>query len=309
MRTAPTFAISFLIWLAAVPASAAPTPAQKADAALREGQALDKAGKTAEALQKFEDAYAIVPSGAAAYDIAREEAALGRHALALQHFREALRDPKLTTDQRRDAEAQIEVLKTKIGVLTLDVPEGATTTIDGNEVDAKEPVEVPPGLHVVKIRLGGETKSEDVTATAGAVTPVKVRFDEVPPVAPPPTVGPPPAAEAHHLWGWPTPKLVTVGAGAAVSAGLLTGSLIELATADKVKAPSPTACQDRSAPGCAGYASKRDSYDASRTLSTVFFYSGLVVGAAAAVAAIVWPNESQQARARVSGPGSLLVRF
>lgn len=41
----------------------------------------------------------------------------------------------------------------------LDVSEVATTSVDAREVDAKQPVELAPGAHVVKIRLGVSYKT------------------------------------------------------------------------------------------------------------------------------------------------------
>ncbi len=298
-----------------VPAHAGPpgTPSRHGGQ-IQEGLELAKAGKTEQALQKFEEAYSIVPSGTAAYQIARMEQSLERHALALQHYREALRDPKLATDARRESEKAVELLQTKIGIITLEVPEGSSTTVDGNEVDAKKPVEVVPGLHIVKIRLGGETKSSDVTAVAGAVTPVKLRFGEDPkptPATPPPATTEPPKREATR---WPTSKLVTVGAGAVVSAGLLTASAIVFASADDTKAPTPSSCADPRVTGCAGYAEARDSYDGARTTSTILFYGGLVLGVATVAAAVLWPNDrvttsaSFSPRTRLSAT-TLTIRF
>lgn len=276
---------------------AAPTPGQKAESALKEGLGLDKAGKAEAALTKFEESYALVPTAAAAYQIARVEAALGRYTVALLHYREALRDPKLSIEARREAEAALENLKTKIGILSLDIPEGATATIDGNEVDPKHPAEVMPGLRVVKIHLGGDTRTADVTATAGSVTPVKLRFEAAPSPPPPPRVTPPKDTSTR----WPSLKLGVVGGGAAVGVGLLATSLIiALGAGDGVRAPSPTACADRAAPGCNDFADARDSQESARTSASICFYSGLIVGAATAVAAVLWPNERVTASAQLS---------
>src|SRR5689334_14505593 len=95
---------------------------RRAETPYKEGLDLSKAGKTEQALAKFESAYSLSPTGTAIYQIARMEQILGRHALALLHYREALRDTNLPGEMRRDAESAIEDLKTKVGVLTLDVP-------------------------------------------------------------------------------------------------------------------------------------------------------------------------------------------
>lgn len=289
------------------------TPVQRAEAATREAQALEKAGKKDEALAKYEEAYAITPTGPAAYQMARMEAGVGRFLLSLQHYREALRDTKLPTDARREAETAVEDLKTKIGIIILDVPESAVTTVDGKEVDPKQPAEVTPGPHVVKIRLGGETRSADVSAKAGAVSEVRLRFGadpspEKPATGLPVAGGPSPSPKEETRW--PTPKLVAVGAGAAVAVGLVAASAIVFAMADDAKAPTPGGCvaTPDSAP-CRELADRRDSYDSSRTVSTVFFYSGLVVGALTAGAALLWPNQKSTVTNSLRAGRTLMVTF
>ncbi len=64
-----------------------------------------------------------------------------------------------------------------------------------------------------------------------------------------------------------------------------------LATSGIEKAPSPSGCVDPNAAGCAQLRDDRDSYDSQRTASTVFFYSGLAVGALTVAAVLLWPSE------------------
>jgi hypothetical protein len=276
----------------------APDPKRRTDVLLKEGQELAKANQTEQALSKFEDAYALSPTGIAAYHIARMEEALGRHALALQHYREALRDPNLAAEPRRDAEKAVAELKTKVGVITLDVPAGSTTTVDGNEVDAKTAIEVVPGLHVVKIRLGGESKSVDVTAPAGAVTPVTLRFGDDGK-----TLGGKPAGEQPAgAIARTSPTVLTtrnvvggsLGIVGLVAAGIGLGFLIDsngkVGDAKDYNASiAGGACAQRAAPSCTEYASRLDAATTSRTAS----YIGLGVGGGFALASIAafafWP--------------------
>jgi tetratricopeptide (TPR) repeat protein len=274
---------------------------QRAEAPYKEGVDLAKAGKAEAALAKFEAAYSLSPTGMAVQQIARMEQILGRHALALQHFREALRDPNLTTEARRDAEKAVEELKTRVGVITLDVPAGATTTIDGNEVDPRSSVEVVPGLHVVKVRLAGESKSVDVTSPAGAVTPVKVRFGEDPPKpavgsasgTSDPALSPAPVATEAPPGSWTTGRIAGAAFAGTGIAALGLGVIFQLGASSaaddaanirgELPEPRESACNDpRNRERCADLRSKVDDQHSSEDLRTGFLVAGatLVVGGA-----------------------------
>jgi hypothetical protein len=301
-------------------------PKRRADAAVKEGLELAKGGKTEAALAKFEEAYALVPTGASVYHMARMEQTLGRTGSALGHYRDALQDGSLAADLRRDAERSVEELKAKMSVLTLDVPPGSTTSVDGNEVDPKNPIEVVPGKHVVVIRLGGDTKTTEVTTRAGAVQPVKLRFGEEAGTAtatPPSTGGPPPepARPADDATGWTTPRIVTVGALGAGAAALAVLSFVFRGNAEDAVDDAKATLGGR---GCVGVASAectraaelKDDRDASVTASTVSIVGAGVLAAGAVAAAIFWPTGKGRGEVRVapavgSGYGgmSLIGRF
>ena len=268
-------------------------PKQRADAAYKEGLALTKAGNHEAALAKFESANALLPSGMALYQIGRMEQLLGRHALALQHFREALRESSLTAEARRDAEKAIEDLKTKIGVIVLDVPGGASVTVDGNDVDPKSAIEVVPGLHVVKVKLAAEARSVDVTAPAGAVTPVKVRFDEQPTTQT--TTAPPPTAPRPGFWT--TGRIVgaaAVGAGV-VSLGVGVAFAAASGSAGNKASnlrgglpPGDSACNDPANIGpCAELRSAVDDQHGDQKLRNGFLVAGGVLAIGGAVLFLV----------------------
>jgi hypothetical protein len=277
-------------------------PKLRADASYKEGVELAKAGKTDAALAKFEASYSLTPSGMTVFQIARMEQLLGRHALALQHFREALNEATLTTDARREAERAVDDLKKRVGVITLDVPQGATATVDGNDVDPKEPVEVVPGLHVVKIRLAAQTKSVDVTSPAGVVTPVKLRFtEEAPPATPTP---PPKKEEPPQPSFWTTGRIVGVGTAAAgvVSVGLgigfqlaSSGSSSDAQTIrDSLPPPRDSACNNpANGARCSELRSAVDSQHSQEGLRTGFLVAGGLLLAAGAVVFLVSPPEKR----------------
>jgi hypothetical protein len=280
-----------------------PDPKREAD--------LAKSAKIEPQIAKLEESAGKNPnSGVPLFQIAKLEQSVGQYASALHHHQEALRDATLPTAMRREAERAVEELKTKVGVLTLDVPPSVTTILDGSEVNPKAPLEVVPGQHKVTIRLGGEAKSVDVTAPPGAVTPVTVRFVEDPaPVAeqnPEPVAAPAPVTAEH----WSGSKKVAVISGSVVAAGLMATAGIIFATADAKVAPDPSGCVDPNAPGCSDLASDRESYDSSRSASTVLFYSGAVVGVLSIAAVFLWPNDRVVVGGASKGVGSgFTVRF
>jgi hypothetical protein len=294
--------VSVSLSTVSAPALAGPSDAKHADL-LKEGLELAKAGKHEAALAKFEEAYAFSRNGTNVYNMARMEQALGRHALALQHYREALRDTALAAESRREAERAIEDLKTKIAVIAFDVPAGATTTLDGNEIDPSSTVEVVPGPHVVRIKLGGAVKSSDVTAPAGVVTTVKLRFDaatakpEIGPSADDRTPPPPPPKDEASIF---TTKNVVAGslgalglAATGIGIGFFVASEGSLSDAESF---------DRSVPGgacsgletCRRYDGMLDDARDSRGIATVsFIAAGVLVGGAIA-AFTLWPSDTSQ---------------
>lgn len=85
---------------------------------------------------------------------------------------------------------------------------------------------------------------------------------------------------------WSTGKKVTEGALIAVGVGALATSAVFFGVAQGQKDDT----QD-TARAPADRADSRDGYDTSRTLSTVFFYTGVGVAACAALLPFVWKNE------------------
>ena len=132
------------------------------DEALRlldEGDALLRKGRPADALAKYQQAYNTVRSPKLYYPIAKAEVELGRYLDALAHFQQILVEvePGSAKDAQllADSEAQIEELKAKIGMLSLDVsPEGASVSVDGVELGnapLADAVPLLPGAHTYRV--------------------------------------------------------------------------------------------------------------------------------------------------------------
>jgi len=276
---------------AAVPSA----QAKRAEVTFKEGMDLAKANKYKEALAKFEESRAAVPNARATFQMARMEYALNDYMVALLHYRQALKEEGLPTQNRDEALKAIDELQTKVGVITIDAPTGAVVTVDGNAVvDPKLPVEVTPGQHIVKATLGGESRSADASPQAGKVVAVKLTFEETTqPVTPPPTTPGqnPPATTSDNFWtpahvaGVGLAGLAVVGLGCTVG---FVASHEHQVSQLKTLAKDPKVCQQVSSANCREFDDRTDSAHTATTLTIV---SAAVAGAAAVGAAILlWPR-------------------
>mgnify|MGYP000927477734 CR=1 FL=1 len=87
----------------------------RAEVPFKEGVALHDKGKDAEALKKFEEAYAIFQSPNILFNVARMEQVLGNGVGALKHYRACLKDTTLTEANRRAAEEHTRNLEKNVG--------------------------------------------------------------------------------------------------------------------------------------------------------------------------------------------------
>lgn len=261
------------------------SPTQHADP-LAEALTLAAAGERERARVKLEEAYANSPTARALFHLARMDHVLGEHALAAQRYRAALADPSLPEELRGEAKSALADVEKRVGVLSLDVPADAIVTVDGSVVDHGAPVEVVPGTHIVKARLGSETASAFVMAPAGLATPVRLRFGAKDGFEG--TSATPPALAAR----WPRAKVGSVLGGAVATAGLLAASGVLTAVADAKRTTDRVgACVDPAAPGCAALSREQASAASARTAARVTLYSGIALGALTATLAVLWPNE------------------
>ncbi|MFO0739111.1 MAG: hypothetical protein U0270_24655 [Labilithrix sp.] len=293
-------AAGVILVLALAPAWAsaqAPTPSkQKSEAMYREGIELAKSNKIEAALAKFEEARAAAPNVRATFQVARMEQALNREVLALFHYRQALAEDGLPTTERSEAVKAIDALKTKVGVITIESPAGASITVDGNPIaDPKQPVEVAPGSHVVKAALGGESRVAETKLDAGKVAVVKLSFDEPtahappnPTTAAPSTTTTPPIEQSY----WTPAHIGGVGlAGLAVVSLGLTAFFIgshESNISDQ-KDLAPRCVQPDSAT-CRSFNDHGDSADTAKTFAIVSV--AVSVASAAGAALLLWPRST-----------------
>jgi hypothetical protein len=205
--------VAALSWSA--PGVAQVTDAERAVARqlFKEGDELQRAGKFAEALEKFQRAESAYSAPTNVLRIAECHAALGQLVESAEAYRTALRMPmasgspqafRAALDQAKGELAQVEprVPKLVVQILPAGTP-GAEIRIDGQSVSdalVGEPIPLDPGVHKVRVVAQGFASVEqEALLRERETTSVSVQLR---PVASPP---PPPAPAAPA----PLPPLPT----------------------------------------------------------------------------------------------------
>lgn len=247
--SAGTLVLLSLLAQAGTPA-ASPEARAKAQALLKEGAQYYQQGQFADALEKFEQAYAFFPSPKLFFNIGQASRDLGRPVDAVDAFEKFLLQaadaaPELIAEAKRS----VEELSPKIGKLLIDCTmSGAMISVDGKNVGQAplvDMVRVTPGNHQVTATHPSVMPAvENVTVAAGTVQTIVLRprlLAEVAspaPVAPTapapapapaldvqatPPAGPPAAKPGWWLgrkWTWVAAGSAVVFAGGAAIAGL-----------------------------------------------------------------------------------------
>ncbi len=271
-------------------------PGRRAEVTFNEGMKLAKDQQLEAALAKFELSYATSPNGRTLFQMARLERLLQQYALALQHFRQVLKDPALAQDAREESLQAVEDLKTKVGVISIEAPPGSTVMVDLVQVEPTSTLEVVPGLHVVKARLGSEQRSVDINCLPGKPSMVKIRFDDK-------GAGRDAGSGQGSGHDNPTPSdpqssplriIVPIGLGVVGVAGLVTGGVFLSKANDSVDEARSlgvnSGCVGVSSPSCDRARSLQDDWKTQSTVSTVSFVTGGVLLAVAGVSYVLWPR-------------------
>jgi hypothetical protein len=207
---------------AARPAQADAPPSKEAiraaaRAKLVEGVDALRRGEHRVALERFEEAYVLVPSPKIHYDFALAYLGLGRRAEALSAFERFLAEAQdAPRDKREKATGQAAVLRPQVGAIAVAVegaPSGAAIAVDGLEVGRvplARSVYVDPGRHEIAVRLsrGGAGPVQRIEIQAGGRMDVVLRVDGATSgggvaLAPttavplPSSTGPPPASDGQ----------------------------------------------------------------------------------------------------------------
>jgi hypothetical protein len=210
---------------------------------LEEGSALYRKGDYQGALRKFEEARALYPSPKIYFNLGQALNRLGRTAAAVDAFERFLAEaPDAAGERRRDAVALLKDLRPRIGYLRVTAEPGSEIAVDGQPAGTaplRRTIAVDPGVHQVTARAPGaqvghvgsvEITAGQTVAWEGKEAPAPLADGPLPLTAPLPLTSAPahPAlVEAPPPRERPSPWLPwVVGAGAVVVGVALTALLL-----------------------------------------------------------------------------------
>jgi hypothetical protein len=164
---------------------------------VREGSELLEQDDYQAALDKFNQAYALVRSPKQFFNQGLALHGLGREVEALQAFKRFLAEAKdATVEQQEKARAKIAELSALVGQVEIRCNRsGAAVTLDGQApatTPLPGPVWVEPGSHQVTLEWEGEKKATPFTATAGQTIVLVLDLGEKQPLPPAVVVVPAP---------------------------------------------------------------------------------------------------------------------
>jgi hypothetical protein len=234
---------------------------------------------------------------------------------ALTHYKMFVADNTVTGADRETARKRIAELSSLVGHVTIIAPSGADLWIDGQMLPRKaplgEPADVSSGSHTIQARLGDQTKSTQISCSAGqnvtatidivlngpglVVVPIP---GEGGPVATPP---PPPEKPSHYANSGA--KIATVVVLGAAGVGLIAGGIGLEAAASSASSTEATdraaiqkgssstsQCVGSTSTACTNLAGEASSHSTDANLGVGMIVGGGVLAAAAVVTWIVWPK-------------------
>jgi hypothetical protein len=286
-------ALSVALWFASAGAMAQEDAATRAAARklAEDGVAALQNGDATTATQKLEKAHQMLKAPSVALWSARALMKSGQLVEAAERLREVGRlqvtgDAAVQEQAKRDAEKELGELGPRIPSLVVSVVGGdasTSVTLDGNVLPTAllgEDRPVNPGPHRLVARRGAQEASREITLAEGEHQAVELVLAAETNAAPPSVPQPPseaPVAErgsAHRTLAY-----VALGAGAA---GLVLGGVTGgLAMSKRGQLDDNPACRD----GTCDYSVEDEvkSLRTFRTVSTVGFVAGGVLGAAGVV--------------------------
>jgi len=207
-----------------------PDPKAAARAKLVEGSELLKQGVYSDALERFKEAYALIPSPKIFYNFGLAYMGLGRATAAVEAFERFLDEAAdASPDLRANAERQKSQLVPQIASVgvTCDV-EGAEISVDGRSYGTtprKNPIRLDPGPHQLVVEKSGMPPfAQKLSTVAGKRVTVTVSLAA--PTGPAPTTvvsEPTTPAEPSvppHDWKWKAGWGIAAGAAALLGFGI-----------------------------------------------------------------------------------------
>lgn len=308
MRLRTIVAVGALGFGLAIPALGfAQTDAEKVEAQARfdEGLKSHDTGDEQEARLKFTQAWAVLKRPNVLFNLARSEQ-LSSHPLdALLHFRDFVKMPGISSQDKDEAERRMVELQRQVGrVEVRGAPEGAKILIDDKWTGETAPVlgEVYglPGSRVLEVRTSTTSYRKEVELRAQQVT--VVSFEQEVRANPPDGWRPPEAPEHKRLFPPPTGAIVLGGLGLAglgmgIGFGLASSSAAD-ANAARAASSGGVCRTQPEAPVCAEGRAARDSQQTAAIVSVASYVGGGVCLGAAVVWWALWPRKAQDSSAR-----------
>jgi hypothetical protein len=315
-------AILILLVLLAISGSAQAgtgDPRAEAKADLVKGMTLLDQGEYAEALKKFEAAYALVPSPKISFNMGLALQGLARNVQALESFERFLAEAKdAPRDKRDQAERFSRDLREKVASVTISSEvEGLEVFVDGTSrgtTPLAGSFYVETGAHqIVAQRAGQPPQVQSFTATAGGTltiplvastgpkagtpTPTPVVVRESPPPVPQPTpISGPPGERQPADWRTPTAWATGIGAIALAATGVVaivirgqkSDQLAQKTGPDMTCAMMGSGFSGAQATACADLANSRETWTG---VAIAAFATAAAAGAATALLVVTRPNE------------------
>lgn len=300
------------------PLAAAPRdPKAVAKLKLVEGARLLGQGEYDEALQRFQEAYASVPSPKIFYNFGLAYRGLGRNAEAIAAFDRFLGEASdAAPDKRADAERRRTELVKKVAIIEVSSDdEGAEIVVDGTsygQTPRTTPIYLDSGNHLLSLRKGGLQHVQRLTLERGQKQTIVINFPApasavagrtpgaeatrsaaiVPPVGPiaGPATPPPNAGEATSSRGGAL-RVAAWSTGAAAVAFLAGGTIETVSASHKLDEFGRTLAPDSPGRSCGvdqprygggACVTLHDDWSRARTLGLVGLVGGGVLAATSA---------------------------
>jgi hypothetical protein len=228
-------ALCAFVPMASTAAAQDDSPARDAGKHFQRGVTLYGEADYHAALVEFKRAYALAPNVAVLYNVAEAEYQLQEYASALATFEHYLGQASATDPRRGEIESTLEVLRTRVGHVSLTTdPSGADVTVDDELVGTTpldQAIAVGVGHRKVTVSITGrptvtryvDVAAEDTVSLSLQVLPAAsgVSAPESPSGRPAPgneSTGTPRSTSPLRVMGWTTTGVLAAGA---VSFGIL----------------------------------------------------------------------------------------
>jgi hypothetical protein len=242
----------FLVVLVSLSAAAAGAQTAREERQARrlfeQGVAAANDGDFAAALARFTESYGLNPRPSVLFNIAacHEELGSPREAIEAYESYLAVGGDELPPERREAALGRIADLQRRLTFLEIAVSEsGASVLVAGRAVGITPlaaPVQVPPGMVEVRVRLEGfDPIVTQVTVPAGRTTSIALTLTAVPVAAPPPILEQPegPGEEEGEAVAWWEEWWFWTAVGAAVGIVVIGASSVAWPEDEPAAGPPP----------------------------------------------------------------------